>query len=495
MGAAAERIPNQWVAAALAIPVLAAIGFVAGAEPKFGIIAALTLVYALIVFTNLAAALTILVVIVFLESTPLAGPALSATKIAGLLLALGWLTRVATHEEDRRAVIFSTHPALSYLLTLFVAWVGLSIVWAEDVALAIDQAMVFLLVAILYVIVYTAVRTRRQAMNVLGAFVLGTGITATYGLIIRPDPNSQSAERLASTINDPNFLAAILVAGIALGGAGFLAARGNRIVQAGALTTVLLCLTAFALTGSRGGIVGLAAALIAAVAFGGRWRPQIALAAATVVALAIGYYTTLAPPELTQRLASATQGEVSRLDTRSTIWTVAWRMATDSPLTGVGVGNFEARSIDYIIQPGSTYRTDRVIDNPGVSHNSYLGPFAELGLVGAALFLSILAFSIGCAVRATRRFQANGDLRMEILARGLVVSLVGLLTSAFFISAEANKFVWLMLAMGPALLSVAERSATDAPGEERHSATDRRRAPRPFSHSPGPRRSALPRVP
>ena len=479
MGVAAERVPSPWVAGALAIPLLAAIGFIAGAEPKFGIIAALAVVYALIVFTNLAAALTILVVIVFAESTPLAGPALSATKIAGLLLALGWLTRVATREEDRRGLIFFAHPALSYVLTLFVAWVGLSIVWAEDVALAIDQATVFLLVAILYVIVFTAVRTRRNAMYVLGAFVLGTAITATYGLIVRPDPNGQSAERLASTISDPNFLAAILVAGIVLGGAGFLAARGNRIVQAGALTTVLLCLTAFVLTGSRGGIVGLAAALIAAVAFGGRWRPQIALAATTVVVLAIGYYTTLAPPELTQRLASATQGEVSRLDTRSTIWTVAWRMATDSPLTGVGVGNFEARSIDYIIQPGSTYRTDRVIDNPGVSHNSYLGPFAELGLVGVSLFLAILAFSIGCAIRATRRFQANEDLRMEILTRGLVVALVGLLTSAFFISAEANKFVWLMLAMGPALLAVAE--GADATSRKKKRERERAYGPAPRS--------------
>ena len=62
----------------------------------------------------------------------------------------------------------------------------------------------------------------------IGAFVLGTAITAAYGLILRPDPNGQTAERLASTIQDPNFLAAILVAGLALSGAGFFAARGHR---------------------------------------------------------------------------------------------------------------------------------------------------------------------------------------------------------------------------------------------------------------------------
>jgi O-antigen ligase len=457
--AAAARPPITWLAGLLAIGLFVMVGFVAGAEPRFGIAAALAIVYALVVFTNLTAALTVLVVIVFAESTPLAGPALSATKIAGLLLALGWLARVATGSGDRRAVLFSAHPALSYLLALFMGWIALGIIWAQDVALALDRAMVFLLVAILYLIVFTAVRTRRQAMWVIGAFVLGTTITAAYGLVLRPDPSNQSAERLGSTIQDPNFLAAILVAGLVLGGAGFFAARGHRLLQLGALTAVTLSLAAFMLTGSRGGIVGLGLALIAAVAFGGRWRLRIGFAAATVTIIAVGYYTMLAPPLLKERILSATEGEVSRADTRSTIWTVAWRMAMDHPVGGVGVGNFEARSIDYIIEPGTTYRTDRVIDNPGVAHNSYLGPLAEIGIVGLGLLLSIILFSLACTVQAVRRFERSRDGPMEVLSRGLFIALLGVLASAFFISAESNKFVWLMLAMGPALLAVAESTA------------------------------------
>ena len=72
---AATRPPIPWIVGLIAIPALAAIGFIAGAEPKFGIIAALALVYALIVFSDLSIALTLLIVIVFAESTPLAGPA------------------------------------------------------------------------------------------------------------------------------------------------------------------------------------------------------------------------------------------------------------------------------------------------------------------------------------------------------------------------------------------------------------------------------------
>ena len=447
----------------LAVPALVLIGFIAGAEPKFGIAAALAAVYTLVVFTNLSAALTILVVIVFAESTPLAGPALSATKIAGLLLVLGWFARLAAQRTERGSELFSAHPGISYVLALFLGWVAISMLWAQDVAVARDEAIVFLLVAILYVIVFSAVRTRRQAIAVIGAFVFGCAFTAAYGIVVRPDPNGQSVVRLASTINDPNFLAMILVAGLILGGACIFAARGNRVLQLGAFTAVALCCIAFFLTGSRGGIVGLGAALIAGIVFGGRWRVQITFWAIAITGLAIAYYTTLAPPLVKEKISAATAGEVSRADTRSTIWTVAWRMAEDYPITGVGAGNFATRSIDYIIEPGTTYRTDRVIDDPGVSHNTYLGPLAEIGIVGLALFLTILVFSLACIVRAVRRFERNRDGPMEVLARGLLIALVGVLASAFFISAESNKFIWLMLAMGPALLAVAESGVARRP--------------------------------
>jgi hypothetical protein len=241
-----------------------------------------------VVIVDLSMALNVFVVAVFSDETPLAGTVVSITKIVGLLLALGWLVRVATQSGDRRSTIFAEHPIASYLLLLLVAWVGASILWAQDTGRAVEQGSVVLLAAMLYVIVYTAVRTRREAIWLLGSFVLGCAFTAAYGLVLRP-ASDQSAERLASTIADPNFLAAILVAGLALGGACAIAARRHRLLQLGALTTVLLCLGAFVLTGSRGGIVGLAAALITAVVFGGRWRLQIVLATTAIVTLAVGY--------------------------------------------------------------------------------------------------------------------------------------------------------------------------------------------------------------
>ena len=44
---------------------------------------------------------------------------------------------------------------------------------------------------------------------------------------------------------------------------------------------------------------------------------------------------------------------------------------------------------------------------------------------------------------------------MEILARAQLVGTIGLLSSLFFSSDEFNKQLWLLLAMGPAMLAMA----------------------------------------
>ena len=133
-------------------------------------------------------------------------------------------------------------------------------------------------------------------------------------------------------------------------------------------------------------------------------------------------------------------------------------MVEDHPVRGVGIGNFENESINYVLEPGRTYRTDRVINKPGVSHNTYLGPLAEMGVIGLLLFLAVIGYSLACLARATRHFTGTGDLQMEALARGLIAALAGMLVAAFFISAETSKQIWLLLALGPALLAIAKNA-------------------------------------
>jgi hypothetical protein len=58
-----------------------------------------------------------------------------------------------------------------------------------------------------------------------------------------------------------------------------------------------------------------------------------------------------------------------------------------------------------------------------------------------------------------------GDERMELATRAVLVALLGILAADFFISGIYSKQLWLLLALGPALLAVA-RSETASELEE-----------------------------
>ena len=140
-------------------------------------------------------------------------------------------------------------------------------------------------------------------------------------------------------------------------------------------------------------------------------------------------------------------------------------MAEANPVIGVGAGNFRATSIHYVLEPGVTPRSDLIVDNPLVVHNTYLETLVELGVVGAALFLGVIGLCLAALAKAVASFKRSRDREMEVLARGLLVALGGILVADFFISEQFSKALWLLLALGPAMLVVARRVERDRAAE------------------------------
>jgi len=438
------------------------VGTLAGVDPASAALAVLGMAFALIVLVDITAGLCLFTALAFLDQIPALGSALTLTKLAGLVLAASWLTYVTT--RDRGGPNFaSAHGTFLFVLVAFVAWTALSALWAEnpgEVAVSVSR---YLPNVLLFVIAFTAVTSRRRALAVIVAFVGAATLSAVYGLISPAQFSEQEGfSRFGGSIGDPNEFAALVLVALVLALTLAAVARRAPALRAMALGSVVLCTLAVFQSLSRGALVALAAALIVGIIVADRWRWAVVAVTVVVALSGLVYFTTFASPAARERITYSDGGSG-----RTDIWTVGWRMVEAEPLHGIGAGNFQLSSVHYLLRPGSIIRVDFIVDTPKVAHNIYLQVLAELGVVGLALFLGIIGFSLTCAVRAARRFEADGDLRMATVARGVLVGLVGLLAAYFFVSEQYSKQLWLLLGLAPSLLAIARAGVPEgAPGSD-----------------------------
>ena len=434
------------------------VGALSGIDPRIGLAAAMGLAFVTVVMSNLTVGLCIYALLAFLNVIPETSSFVSFDKVAGGLLALSWLAAVANRRQARRAFV-TAHPLFFGVLVFFLAWVLLSLIWAEWPSTGLTPASRYVLDAFLFLIVFTAVRNRRHVVWLTSAFVAASVLSAVYGLFVPPPPGSE--DRLAGTIGEPNQLAAVLIAGLVLSLALAVIAKGRPLTRLILIVAAALCLMTNFLTLSRAGLIALGATMIASVFVSGRWRPVVGTFAVFVIASIFIFFTFVATADQRARVSSF--GNTSG---RSDIWTVGWRMVEAHPVRGIGVGQFQRSSVHYLIAPGAIQRSDLIVDKPKVAHNIYLQVLSELGIIGLVPFVMILGFSLSCALRAARAFERRKDRGMELMARAVFLGLVGILSADFFASEQFSKQLWLLLGLAPALLAIASRSPEEEALEE-----------------------------
>lgn len=212
---------------------------------------------------------------------------------------------------------------------------------------------------------------------------------------------------------------------------GFAASASLRRDLATALlvTAVLLGSAALMLGGitisfSRGAWIGVTAglALTTFVAVRRYWHIVVPAVPVAVLAALVAL-TLFAPETLTDRISSVAE-EARPFDAASiTInpdnfavvermahWQAGWQMFEDRPLTGVGAGNFNARYPDYYVR--ETFRISQ-----GHAHNFYIQMLAENGIVGLAIYLTlILSFAfVALRVAITSTDRLAGALALGAL--------------------------------------------------------------------------------
>ena len=430
----------------------AAFGLLAGASPALAIGLALAVAVAVMMLSSLTVGIVVFTAGSFAEALQFGGAATAAKGLGGLLV-LAWVAALARSDGPRLREFVSENRAVVTFGVALLTWSTISMAWAQSPSAALLGSSRWAQDLVLLPIVFTGVRRLAHVRWVAQAFVGGALVATLYGVVTG---NTVDGSRLVGAIGDPNETAALMVASAFMGtalGLGARSVRGRSIAFASAACAFL----GLVLTASRGGLVALGATAVVAVAVAGPWRRQIALLAAAGAVFVIGWFVLLAP-------ASSVSHVTTTQTPRTTLWAVAERAIGANPIAGVGNDNFVLAAKNYLVKPGVTTRADQIVSSPHVAHNVYLEISADLGIVGLALFLAFVLVSLRAHLRAVSILHSAGHRSEEVLARALVVATAGLLAAAFFLSDEYSKWLFLLLALGPAMLHVARTDALRAGG-------------------------------
>ncbi|MFA5904044.1 MAG: O-antigen ligase family protein [Desulfobacula sp.] len=248
---------------------------------------------------------------------------------------------------------------------------------------------------------------------------------------------------------EANFLAAFMAA--------MLPIIGIQLLRSKKWMHSLLCLSAAAFTAntvvlcrSRGAFVGIFMGCMTAMLMAPK-RHRKKIAVGLILGVLGGIYVT--DQQFIERLATIIVSEEEERDEsaggRLLLWKAGLQMVVDHPM-GIGIGNWYQTIGRYIP------------DYEGKdSHNTFVKCVAELGVHGFFIFALIIFFALN---EARKIGKSSGRLPPEIendfilLAFGLCISIVIILTCGLTITMIYTETIWILLMLPVCLRRALENS-------------------------------------
>lgn len=323
--------------------------------------------------------------------------------------------------------------------------------------LAFSPFLSYLSFLLLFFITLTVVDSLRRFRRVLMVTIGSVAFASLY--VIREwqkSHNFYSDFRPGWVVGDANSFAISALLCLPLAFYLMLERRSpwERSFYAGCLVVTLVAVT---LGASRGGFLGLVAGFLFLVWKSRQRIRNLALASVLLIPVSL-----LLPSSPLQRLLHPTWVDTQAVESRTAAWEAGINMIKTHPIFGVGLGNFKPLVRQY---------QDRATQVEIIAHNTYIEIGAELGLPALLVFLALLFSSYRSLERVRRRAIRSGARLLALAALGIEGGLVGFCVSAFFLSAEYEKFFWLMIFLSMCLPRLAVQVAV-----ERKEAGERLRA-------------------
>ena len=371
---------------------------------------------------------------------------LSGMKLIGAFILAGWMITVVI----RRRLNLKVN-GLLIACVLFVAWAGISAVYAINTSEAFSRLFTFSQLLAATVMFYSVVDTVPKLRGVFWAMLVWTTISTIIALVMY---GLEITTVAVGFVGNRNLLAIFIIIAIVCAYLLYQVTenRAGRLVIIVSLPVLFLGL---ALTLSRTGLIVLGMGLV--VVWYRILREQgFLLLSGSVAALCI---ILLMLPDAFWHRAGTIVPSVERQEgtfgTRVQLWKIGMRMVEDRPVTGVGPGNFMPAFARYARGP--------LLRKPLVAHNSYVSVAAEQGIPGLIVFIMMNALALSYARRTIKITTLANARELRILAVNVEVIVLVILGVAITTSAEHLKYQWIVLGVTMSMM----RLATALAGESR----------------------------
>jgi len=363
------------------------------------------------------------------------------------LLATGFSLLYVVLNPDLLSSIPALRPWPSRVVIALLVWAvigapfGLNPSWA--IMFVISTWSTILMAWLLQVI---ALRSARELRMLIGGFLVAAGILAINAVFFTQMTFQEGStmarlDDASGSMFDPNDLCVLLVTAMPLGMSFFHTSK-KRLGKALSMGFILLCAWTVALSGSRGGFLGLAVVGIAllylakGMSVAKRAGIVFGLLAVLVIAAPAGYWE-----QMETIVQPGNDYNVSSEHGRKAIWLRGMQYMATYPIFGLGIANFnnaECTISPLVLHPDTSPTAEAALCT--APHNSFVQVGAEMGVPGLIMWSSLVIGGIVAPLRIRRRIPKRwqtGDREQRYLFRMtmyLPVAAMGYGVTAFFVS-------------------------------------------------------------
>lgn len=276
------------------------------------------------------------------------------------------------------------------VMALFVIWGAFTYFWSTAPQRTKQEVVTYLQLLLMVWLVRELAGTKRLRQRLMGAYVLGTYVSAICTFLAFRSGSSADYNRYAAQGFNAGDLALMLVLSVPLSIYLTSVEQRKPLLWLYRLHPIVAIAGVF-FTAARGGFIDLLISLLIIPLSFRRWKLQQKVMVAVAGLCAVIGAVTLVPQSSWARIGTIGQ-EVSTgtLNERTTIWRAGFEAFRSHPVQGVGVNAFAPTVQRSLGTPEQLRKAaaNEIVEY--VAHNTFISVLVEEGLVGFALFILIL---------------------------------------------------------------------------------------------------------